>query len=88
MDMGLSKLQETVKDRESWHAAVQGGHKEPEMTEWLNNNNKKGGKLPDLQNPRKAQELQVLRYIWRKKQKTEQMEQKTKKWVQKPLPAV
>ena len=24
MDMGLSKLQEIVKDREAWHAAVQG----------------------------------------------------------------
>ena len=24
MDMGLSKLQEMVKDREAWHAAVRG----------------------------------------------------------------
>ena len=24
MDMGLSKLQEIVKDRETWHAAVHG----------------------------------------------------------------
>ena len=24
MDMGLSKLQEMVKDREAWHAAVHG----------------------------------------------------------------
>ena len=24
MDMSLSKLRETVKDRETWHAAVQG----------------------------------------------------------------
>ena len=27
MDMSLSKLQETVKDRESWSAVVHGGHK-------------------------------------------------------------
>ena len=33
IDMSLSKLQEIVKDRETWHAAVQGGHKEPDMTQ-------------------------------------------------------
>ena len=27
MDMSLSKLQEIVKDREAWHAAIHGGHK-------------------------------------------------------------
>ena len=27
MDMSLSKLQEMVKDRETWHAAVHGGCK-------------------------------------------------------------
>ena len=63
------------------------GHRELDITEWLNNNNK-GGKLTHLQNPRKAQELQVLRCIWRQKQKTGQMEQKTKEWVQKALSAV
>ena len=35
MDMSLSKLQELVKDREAWRAAVHGGHKELEMTEQL-----------------------------------------------------
>ena len=32
MDMSLSKLWEMVKDRETWHAAVQWGCKESDMT--------------------------------------------------------
>ena len=38
MDMSLSKLQEIVKDRESWCAAFHGGHKQSDRTEQLNNN--------------------------------------------------
>ena len=32
IDMNLSKLQEIVKDREAWSAAVLGGHKESDTT--------------------------------------------------------
>ena len=36
MDMNLRKLQETVKDREAWCAAVHGAAKS--QTSWLTNN--------------------------------------------------
>ena len=36
MDMSLSKLQEMVKDRETWHAAVHQITKSQTLTEWLN----------------------------------------------------
>ena len=36
MNMNLSKFQEIVKDREAWHSGVYRGHKESDMTGWLN----------------------------------------------------
>ena len=36
IDMSLSKLLELVMDREAWHVAFHGGHKESDMTELLN----------------------------------------------------
>ena len=33
MEMSLSKHKEIVKDREAWHAAIHGGHKESDTTE-------------------------------------------------------
>ena len=37
LDVSLSKLQEMVKDREAWLAAVHGGHRELDRTERVNN---------------------------------------------------
>ena len=41
IDMSLRKLQEIVKDREDWRAAVHWGHKESDTTERLNKEQQK-----------------------------------------------
>ena len=43
MDMNLSKLQGTVKDREAWRAAVHGITKKSDATESLNSSNRTRG---------------------------------------------
>ena len=40
MDLGLSKLEKMVKEREAWHAAVH-GDAESDTTRQLNNNNRR-----------------------------------------------
>ena len=39
MDINLSKLLKTVKDRGAWHTTVHESYKELDMTEQLNNTN-------------------------------------------------
>ena len=43
MDMNLSELQKMVKDREAWHATVDGVAQELDMTWRLNNNKEQEG---------------------------------------------
>ena len=52
MDLHLYKFREMVMDREAWHAADHGSHKESDTTEQLHNNKalgkKTGGKLESM----------------------------------------
>ena len=56
MDMGLSGLRELLMDREVWHAAVHGGHRESDMTEWLNWTERAPGEEPDAGKDRRQRE--------------------------------
>ena len=55
MDMSLSKLQQIVKDRETWHAAVHGVAESDTLQ--LNNNN------PDYLKEFKAKKRVLTRYL-------------------------
>ena len=56
-DMNLNKLQEIVKDRKAWRAAVNGGHKELDMTEQLNTTATVKSENPKLYLPNAARVL-------------------------------
>ena len=66
MDMHLSKLQQMVKDKKAWCAAVPGGHKELDTNEQLNNNH-------DLISQNDS-ETCMLRFTGTLKQQTEKKE--------------
>ena len=71
MDMSLNKLQEIVKDRETWHAAVHGVTK---SQTWLNNNN-------NLQNCGRAHRCCFVAICYRSPRKPMQdRNSKLKKW--------
>ena len=57
MDLSLSKLWELVKDRKAWRAAVNGGHKELDMTEQLNTTATVKSENPKLYLPNAARVL-------------------------------
>ena len=64
VDMGLSKLWESVKDREAWRAAVPGVAKEPDTAERRNTTTTREVAPPAENTPVRSRQQDSLEEVW------------------------